>query len=141
MFKEYFIRVCVSYTILVFVLAVLCLLPLPVPYLHFTPVLLLQLLAMNTAIQCVMFFTDRLPVKSMASQILLGTAVALLCVFFVGGLFGLFALNLRTLLGLLPIVTVVTLSVYGFFFWHASRDAKAINDEIQKKRGESHERD
>ena len=136
MFKEYFIRVCVSYTILVFVLAVLCLLPLPVPYLHFTPVLLLQLLAMNTAIQC-----DRLPVKGMASQILLGTAVALLCVFFVGGLFGLFALNLRTLLGLLPIVTVVTLSVYGFFFWHASRDAKAINDEIQKKRGESHERD
>ncbi|WP_102411005.1 DUF3021 family protein [Beduinella massiliensis] len=141
MFKDYFIRVCVSYTVLVLVLSIACLLPLPVPYLHFSPAALLYLLGMNTAIQCVMFFTDRLPVKSMAGQILVGLADVLLCVFLLGRLFGLFELNLFTLLMVLPVVLIVTLSVYGFFFWHASRDAKAINDEIQKKRGESHERD
>lgn len=135
MFKDYFIRVCVSYTVLVLVLSIACLLPLPVPYLHFSPAALLYLLGMNTAIQCVMFFTDRLPVKSMAGQILVGLADVLLCVFLLGRLFGLFELNLFTLLMVLPVVLIVMLSVYGFFFWHASRDAKAINDEIQKKRG------
>lgn len=139
MFKQYFIRVCVSYTVLILVLAIVCLLPLPVPYLHFSPTLLLYLLGMNTAIQCVMFFTDRLPIKSMAGQILIGLADALGCVFLLGGFFGLFELSLRTLAGLLPVVTIVTLSVYGFFFWHARKDAKAINEQIQKRREDRHE--
>lgn len=125
-FKFYITMNCVSFTILMLIYTILCLFGLSTV----NAAAVLILLVMTTCIAVLIFFTDKLPVNSLALRMFIDIAAIVAVVFVIGGLSGFIPLEPAYVLIVLAMILVVYFVTFGVLVIKNKADAEDINKKI-----------
>lgn len=129
-FKIHFIINCISFT---YIILCLCFIN-KLNFVDYLPIkAILQLFLMTTLVQVVMFFTDKLPIKSTPLSIFIQLFDIFIVVFPVGIYFKFFNLTLENIV----IISIINISLYIFIYLlliiRNQLDAFFINTKINNK--------
>lgn len=128
-FKKYFTLDCISYTFLVLVYSLLSLLDVLPPL---QTALAIQLFAITSCIQMLMFLTDQIPLGNRLASMAVDIADVLLVVFTVGPLIGLLPWGWDNFAIIAGMSVTVYFAVYGVMIIKDQVDASRINKRIQR---------
>ena len=119
---------CISFTILVLVYTVLCLLGMSVV----NEIAILILLLMTTCIAIAIFFTNKIPIGSPALRMIVDLAAVIAVVFLIGAPLGFIPLKAGYVLIVLAMILVVYFATFAVMIIKTKADAEDINQQIKK---------
>ncbi len=127
-FKFYITMNCVSFTVLVLIYTLLCLLGMSVV----NEMAILVLLLMTTCIAFIIFFTDKIPINSIALRMVIDLAVIMAVAFGIGGPIGFIPLEWGYVPVVLAMILAVYFATYGVLIIKNKADAEDINKKINE---------
>lgn len=127
-FRFYVTMNCVSFTVLVLIYTVLCLFGMSVV----NEFAILILLLMTTCIAILIFFTDKIPINSLALRMIVDLADIMVIVFAIGGSTGFIPFETGNVLIVIAMILVIYFATFGVLVIQNKADA----DDINKKIGE-----